>query len=194
MANLAFIYKDLCISKNFPEHDFNPQYYHDALINCLRAYSKEDSNEHGRLKELQKMLCEIDDRVPDLEVSDQEHFQQNVVISYEKKFRKKHSNTSDLENYTEQYTYYSNWSNLFKETHPEKIEKRILPTIKSALLNKKGIFDDDTAYQLLDSYFDQISKKIFSKRSEEIIKTGGMSEKDFKNLDYEGIINYSNEK
>ena len=167
MANLAFLYKDMCTTQNFGETDFVPHVYHEALLQCLKAFSREDADQHGRLKELQKMLCEIDDRVAAMDSEDEDQWDLHAAEEYKKSMSRKHSNTTELETFTEEYRYYSNWTTLFGETHPEKIEKRIMPTIKSALLNKKGIFDNDGCYKLVDVYFDKISKLLFSRRGTE---------------------------
>jgi len=41
-----------------------------------------------------------------------------------------------------------------------------LPTLKAALLNKKGIFDTDTCYSMLGKYVDKICRLLFQRRSE----------------------------
>ena len=72
LANLAYIYDDMAKAENYKDDEFIPHVYKDALLKCLRAYSKEDSEEHGRLKELQRMLCDIDDRIGDFGSEDEE--------------------------------------------------------------------------------------------------------------------------
>jgi hypothetical protein len=83
-------------AENFSDDEFIPHVYKDALLKCLRAYSKEDSEEHGRLKELQRMLCDIDDRVGDFGSEDEDQWELNVVEQFRNKMKRKHSNTEEL--------------------------------------------------------------------------------------------------
>jgi len=110
------------------------------------------------------MLCQIDDRVGNFDQSENEQWELNNYEEFSRKFKRKPSTTDELENYTNQYKYYSNWTLLFNESNPEKIEKRILPTLKSALMNKKGIFDNEAAYEAMGNYVDKVSKLLFQKR------------------------------
>lgn len=163
-ANLAYVYKDMCETKNFKDDDFVPDIYREALLTCLKAYSREDSNEHGRLKELQKLLVGIDDRVKAFDVDENESWEQNNYDQYKKTYKKQPSSTEELENFTGEYKYYSNWKTLFQETNQEKIEKRILPTLKSALMNKKGIFNGEQDYKSIGAYIDKISQLLSTRR------------------------------
>jgi hypothetical protein len=50
------------------------------------------------------------------------------------------------------------------ESNPEKIEKHVLPTMKAALLNKKGILPDEACYTALSGFIDKLAHLLRLKR------------------------------
>ena len=58
--------------------------YNNALTNCLFTYSKEDANQHGRLREIQKMLFRFDERIIPLTKEEEMQFYLNDVKVFQK--------------------------------------------------------------------------------------------------------------
>jgi hypothetical protein len=81
------------------------------------------------------------------------------VKAYKKNNEKKPENQEEVDNFRSDHIYYNNWNSLFDETSPERIVDRILPSFKSAIMNKKGIFPDPSHYVIVKNKIEQMVKK-----------------------------------
>ena len=81
--------------------------------------------------------------------------------------------------------YYNSWNNLFNEQHTEKIVDRILPSFKSAILNKKGIFCEKDDYEVVKNKIEQMAKLFEAgmNTSEKIRRNNSKQSKDFNEFD-----------
>lgn len=110
LARLAYIYQDLCDKKDSSEEIFDPQLYKESLIKCLNLMSNEDKDKWSCLKELQSILIGIDERL-DIGWENQKMFQLNNCDVYKKKYTKSPRNLSALEEYLQEFEYFSDWKN-----------------------------------------------------------------------------------
>ena len=79
MSHLSQNYKIMCHNEGYNPTEFNAPIYNNALTSCLFYYSQEDSQNHGRLRELQKMLFRFDDRIIPMTREEEVQFYLNDV-------------------------------------------------------------------------------------------------------------------
>ena len=121
--------------------------------------SKEDSEHHGRLVEIQNLLLKFDDRVLPLGKEIELLFYLNELKVLKKYKDNTPKEVKHLQSFRNHYMYYENWKALFDETNPEQIRKRILPNYKTAIKAKKGIFPDESNYRVVSNKIDDLDRK-----------------------------------
>ena len=81
------------------------------------------------------------------------------VKAFKKDKSSKPQTEQEINKFRSDHIYYNNWNALFDETKPERIIDRILPSFKSAIMNKKGIFPDPSHYVIVKDKIDEMTKK-----------------------------------
>lgn len=187
MSHLASNYFNMCKTEGHDPKEFIPHIYNNSLTNCLYYYSKEDAEQHGRLREIQKMLFRFDDRVMPMTREEEMQFYLNDVKAYKQAKADIPSKENDIENFRGEFDFYQNWDSLFNEGKTERIVERILPQFEIEILGKKGIFPDESCYGLVKEKIKELRNR-FSvshgiRRNDEYMNE--FSEKDRGKISYE---------
>lgn len=160
MSHLSSSYFTMCKNQGHDHQEFIPHIYNNALTNCLYFYSKEDAEQHGRLREIQKMLFRFDDRVMPMTREEEMQFYLSDVKAFKK------ANDSSLPNddneiseFRDDHVFYNGWGALFNENNTKRIVDNILPKFKSQILNKKGIFPDISCYKIIEKKIDDLTMR-----------------------------------
>jgi hypothetical protein len=150
MCHLSRSYKLLCVNEGYDPADFNPPVYNNALTNCLFYYAKEDSENHARLRELQRLLFKFDDRIIPMTREEEVQFYLNDAKVF-KEGKKKKRIDQDFDEFQKDNMYFAEWSSLFSSENPQRIVGSVLPTIKNKILAQKGIFEDKSHYFVIEN-------------------------------------------
>jgi len=156
MTTLGHIYRKKCKQEGYKDWEFVPHIYNNCLVNCLFTYAKEDAEEHGRLREIQSILFAVDERIMPMTKEEEMQFYLNDIKVFNK--HKKHGGNSGnaITDFQNKYSYFSNWNDLFNEMSTQKITDKVLPSFKSAILNKKSIFSDASQYKVVGKKIEEL--------------------------------------
>lgn len=90
-------------------------------------------------------------------------FYLHEVQAFKKKYEAENRvvNENEIDIFRQKLVFFDNWSRIFDGTDPEKVTVRILPIIKTAILNKKGIFPNDDCYPKVKSKIEELSNIYF---------------------------------
>lgn len=156
MAHFSYYYKSKIHSK-ISKHFLDGEIYKETLKKMLDLYSEEDANNHGRLIELKDLFLNLDDQVPEISEDEKMKFCLNDLRCFKKLAEKE---KEEFEDYRKNFRYYQNWEKLYYEQNDMRIQLEILPKIRDEILNKKGIFESEGHYKLLEENFLIFEKKL----------------------------------
>ena len=163
LARLAYHYSDICDTEGLSLDKLSCDAYKRSLAKCFDILADEDCSKYGVLRELQKMLVDIDERL-EIDFKDQKKFLLNCCNAYKQFFDREPKNMTELDEFLKDFEYYSDWENQFRNECPEKIENRVLWLIKNAIINNKDIFQEDWLRQEMDIYLEKMIKLMLEKR------------------------------
>lgn len=159
MAHMAFKYEENMKNAEKNPKEFDPEIYHNSLIQMLDNYSEEDADQHGRLLELKKLCLDVNNAEKiDISEEDEKKFMKNDYRVYKEKMETE--DKDGVQEVRKRFEYYSDWEKLFHEESASKIHQTLLPKIEKEILMKKNIFPNPNSYEILENHFEFLKRQL----------------------------------
>ena len=163
-SEVAHQYQRNCETSNRRDkHKFHTDIYDASLKEMLDKYSAEDADHHGRLIELKRMLLDIREDGSDQDMDEETEMKfmlNDYRVFIQKKKKTSNGSQGDIELFRKENLYFDDWESLFYEKNTARIETVLLPKIKNEILSKKGIFESEQIYRVLENHFEVLIRQL----------------------------------